>query len=85
MTSNSPLARVTGFYNHVFLLKRELQDYNWEYRRKICVKCTAAEKIKFDCFKVNNFVGGIQETHCSKLENARRKKFQKKMGGLPYS
>ncbi len=84
MASDNSLARVTDFYNQAFLLKRELQDYNWEYRRKICVNCSAAEQIKLHCFKVDNFVGGIQETHCKKLVKARTKKFKKKMEGFDY-
>jgi hypothetical protein len=80
LTSNEALARIINYHNEAFLLKRALLDYNWEYRRKICVKCTAEQQIKLHCLKVDNFVGGIQETHCRKLVRARTEKFKKIMG-----
>lgn len=53
-------------------------EYNWKYRKKICTKCTRQEELK--CHKIDNFRiidnVKIQETHCSKLENARANKLR---------
>ena len=62
-------------------LKQAVLDYNWNYRVKICTKCTRQEELK--CHKVNNFriIDGvkIQETHCRKLINARTAKLRHKI------
>lgn len=60
-------------------LKEEMIVYNWAYRRKICTKCTIENQSKLQCHKVNNFVNGIQETHCKKLIRSRTKKFKNKI------
>jgi len=35
-----------------------------------------------NCRKYDNFVNGIQETHCKNLISARTKKFEKKIEGF---
>jgi hypothetical protein len=61
-------------------LGRKAIEYNWEYRKKICSKCSLETKKKLECYKVDNFqiIEGvkIQETHCSKLEKARANKLR---------
>lgn len=61
-------------------LGRRAIAYNWEYRQKICSKCSLETQKKLNCYKVNNFriINGtkIQETHCSKLEKARASKLR---------
>lgn len=61
--------------------RQEIIDYNWEYRRKICTRCTRQEELS--CFKVNNFIGGIQETHCIKLIKARTSFFKNRLRVFP--
>ncbi len=55
-------------------------EYNWQYRKKICSKCTLETQEKLDCYRVNNYriidSIKIQETHCSKLERARANKLR---------
>ncbi|QLH03640.1 hypothetical protein C5F47_08865 [Nitrosopumilus cobalaminigenes] len=62
-------------------LELELNENDWEYRKKICTKCTIEEQKKLHCLKVNNFKDGIQETHCDKLIHARTQKNKKKIEG----
>lgn len=62
-------------------LEQELNDYDWEYRKKICSKCTIEEQEKLHCLRVNNYKDGIQETHCDKLVHARTQKNKKKIEG----
>lgn len=71
-----------NWHKQAIQLKEKLIKYNWEYRKKICVKCTCEQQAKLKCHRVNNFVDGIQETHCRKLVQARTKKFKKNIGGL---
>ena len=61
-------------------IKDEMIQYNWDYRKKICVKCTDQKRL--DCRKYNNFRDGIPETHCRNLINARTKKFNDKIEGF---
>ena len=63
-------------------LKDELLDYDWKYRKKICVKCPLETQKKLQCFRVNNFKDGIQETHCSKMDKARVQKFRGRINNL---
>lgn len=60
-------------------LGRQAIEYNWQYRKKICTKCTLETQKKLNCYRVDNYriIDGtkIQETHCSKLEKARTNKF----------
>ena len=65
-----------------FRLKSDLIAYNWEYRKKICSKCTPEQQEKYRCHKVNRFKNGIQETHCRKLIQARTKKYKKRIEGF---
>jgi len=55
-------------------------EYNWNYRKRICTKCPTEVQKKLNCFRVDNYkvTDGvkIQETHCSKLENARENKMR---------
>ena len=57
-------------------LRDELIKYDWEYREKHPCKC------KPRCFVANNFVNGIQETHCKKMIKARTQKFRKKINAF---
>ncbi|MGI0073372.1 MAG: hypothetical protein ACREA3_06140 [Nitrosotalea sp.] len=72
-------SRLEDWQEEGLRLKKELLDYNWQYRKKICIKCPMEQKIKLNCHKVNNFVDGIQETHCRKLIRARTQKFRKQI------
>jgi len=64
------------------ILKEEMLDYNWEYRKKHCFKCSPIEKSIHKCFEVNKFVNGVQETHCKKMIKARTQKFRKKINAF---
>ena len=57
--------------------KDKLIEYDWQYRKKICIKCPLDIQKKLKCFRVDNFKDGIQETHCKKMDNARTQKFRK--------
>lgn len=58
-------------------IKKLLLDYDWDYRKKICVKCPLETQQKLRCFRVNNFKDGIQESHCKKMDRARTQKYRK--------
>ncbi|MCV0401228.1 MAG: hypothetical protein K5777_04545 [Nitrosopumilus sp.] len=60
-------------------LQDALEQYNWEYRKKICVKCPLEVQQKLHCIKGDRVVEGIQETYCEKLVRARTKKMEKKI------
>lgn len=72
-------SQIADWHEEGFNIQKAFTEYNWEYRNKVCTKCTEEEKVKYQCFKVNNFVNGIQETHCRKLVRARTKKLGKKI------
>jgi hypothetical protein len=61
-------------------LGRHAIEYNWQYRKKICLKCSLETQNILNCMRFDNYqvIDGvkIQETHCSKLENARAKKLR---------
>lgn len=50
------------------------EQSTWSHKIKEFLINIHEDKI---CFKADNFVGGIQETHCKKLVKARIKKFKK--------
>ena len=58
-------------------IQKILLDYDWKYRKKICEKCPVETQKKLECFKVDNFNEGIQETHCKKMSKARTQKYRK--------
>jgi hypothetical protein len=60
-------------------LSQRILDYNWEYRKKICSKCSSIEQQRRKCFRVNNFKDGIQETHCEWQTRAGTQKFRKEI------
>ena len=68
---------VEEWHNAGSSIKDEMIRYNWEYRKKICSKCTDQERLQ--CRKYDNFVDDIQETHCRNLISARTKKFENKI------
>ena len=55
-------------------------QYDWDYRKRICTKCTLETQEKLKCQKINDFrvVDGIkiQKTYCSKLKKSRSSKFK---------
>lgn len=57
-------------------IKEEMIKYDCEYREKHPCKCEPR------CFAANNFVNGIQETHCKKMIKARTQKFRKKINAF---
>ena len=61
-------------------LTQHVTEYDWEYRKKICLKCPISTQEKLCCFKSNTFrtIDGlkIQKTYCSKLKKARANKFR---------
>lgn len=82
MLGRISISEVEDWHIDGIKLKKELIEYNWEYRRKICTKCTPQDQDRLHCLKVNRFVDGIQETHCKKLVNARTKKNKKRIEGF---
>lgn len=58
-------------------IKKILLDYDWEYRKKICVKCPIEIQKKLQCLRIDNYKEGIQETHCKKMDKARTQKYRK--------
>jgi len=55
-------------------------QYDWNYRKKICINCSLETQEKLNCSKVDTFkfIDGIkiQKTYCSKLKKARANKFR---------
>ena len=76
------LSQTSKWQNPGLILKKEMLEYNWQYRHKICSKCSKEQQKQLQCHKVDRFVNGIQETHCKKLIRARTKKFKKKIDSL---
>lgn len=66
-------------------LRKEIREYNWEYRKKICMNCNEEKRKKLDCMAFENFRDNIKETHCKNLGNARAKKFKNEMNALVNS
>jgi len=60
-------------------LVQQIQEYDWNYRKKICVNCTLEKRHKLNCRQYDNKKFGLPETHCIKLEKARNQKFSKKI------
>ena len=58
-------------------IQKLLREYNWEYRKKICINCPIENQEKLNCHKEDNYKGGFQETYCSKMTKARSQKFRK--------
>lgn len=78
-SDNPFIIQVGNWRKNGMSIAEEMESYEWEYRKKICSKCSLQKQRELDCFRVNNFCNGIQETHCDKLDNARTKKFSKKI------
>ena len=74
--------------NAFFVLKDELIEYDWNYRRTICSNCDLHQKIKRECYlpeegKVRIIKGSIiHESHCNHLERARTNKFRGRINNL---
>ena len=69
--------RVLDWHEEGKHIQKMLREYNWEYRKKICSKCTDEMQKKLHCRKEDNFKDGIQETYCDKMTRARSQKFRK--------
>ncbi len=69
--------KISNWQDQGLVIRDEMKKYNWEYRKKICVKCSIETQKKLNCRKINNFKDGIQETWCEKILNARTQKFKK--------
>jgi len=69
--------RIQDWCEESLHVKNVLTDYNWQYRKKICSKCSLEKQKKLDCQKVGNYKFGVQETYCKNLLNARAKKNKK--------
>lgn len=54
-------------------LKEEMLNFDWEYRKNHICECVPI------CFAADNFVDGIQETHCKKMIKARTQRFRKRI------
>jgi len=72
-------ARIIDWHEEGNHIKKLLLDYDWEYRKKICSKCSLGTRQKLRCLSVDNFQDGIQETHCGKMDKARTQKYRKTM------
>lgn len=69
--------RILDWHEEGTHIQQLLRKYNWQYRKKICTKCPLETQRNLNCFKVDNFKNGIQETHCKKMNKARTQKFRK--------
>jgi len=63
-------------------LKEEMLRYDQKYRKKYCMKCPLEKQIYRGCFRVDKFVGGVQETHCQNMIKSRTQKFRKKINAF---
>ena len=67
-------------------LQEELRAYDWQYRKKICVKCPLEQQKKRKCFRPDSFkvIQGvkIQETHCAWIDKARVRKYKSKINAF---
>lgn len=77
MQNENRRARIIDWQEEGNHIKKLLIDYDWEYREKICTKCSLETKQELRCFKVDNFKDGIQETHCKKMNKARTQRYRK--------
>lgn len=72
---------IGGWINRGQDLTQKLIAYDWEYRKKICAKCSEEKKKRLKCMAFDSFKDGIQETHCENLVHARTKKFREEIEG----
>ena len=69
--------RILDWQEEGIHIQELLREYNWEYRKKICVSCPIESQEKLNCQKEDNYKDGLQETYCSKMTKARSQKFRK--------
>lgn len=74
-SSNPQIHQVDEWRKQGWSIVEDMEIYEWNYRKKICSKCSKKKQRELNCFKVENFVDYIQETYCRKLENARTRMF----------
>lgn len=79
MQNENLRARIIDWYEEGNHIKKLLLDYDWEYRKKVCTKCSLETRQELRCFRVDNFKDEIQETHCKKMDKARTQKYRKTM------
>ena len=67
-------------------LQDELRAYDWQYRRKICSKCSIEQQKKRNCFRPDSFKViqsvKIQETSCRWMDKARVRKYKSKINAF---
>lgn len=72
------LERVIDWQEEGNHIQKLLHDYNNEYRKKICTKCTLEEQQKRNCVRIDMYTNkGIQITSCSHMDKARNRKYNK--------
>ena len=80
ITQNNPYnERLKDWIEAEEHLVQQIQEYDWNYRKKICENCTKEKRHKLNCRQYDNKKFGLPETHCIKLEKARNQKFNKKI------
>ncbi len=72
------LERVTDWHEDGDHIQKLLHDYDNQYRKKICSKCSVVQQQKRNCVKIDMYTNeGIQITSCSHMDQARTQKHSK--------
>lgn len=69
------LERVIDWHEEGRHVKKILIDYDQNYRKKICSKCTEQQQKARNCLKLDMYTSeGIQLKHCNHMDKARVRK-----------
>ncbi len=69
------LERVIDWHEEGQHLKKNLIEYDQNYRNKICSSCTVERQQKRNCLKLDMYTSdGIQLKHCNHMDRARVRK-----------
>ena len=69
------LERIVDWHEEGNHIVKILTEYDQNYRKKICSKCTEEQQKKRNCLKLDMYTSeGIQLKHCSHMNNARVRK-----------
>ena len=72
------LERVTDWHEDGDHIQKLLHDYDNQYRKKICSKCTIEQQRLRNCIRIDMYTNeGIQITSCNHMDQARTRKHSK--------
>jgi len=80
------LERITDWHEEGNHIQKLLHEYDHQYRKKICVNCSAEQQQKRNCVRIDMYTNdGIQITGCGHMDDARTRKYSKLIGTFMFS